>query len=98
MRPSSGCSRGSLIVEYRGETLSAYDVELASGSEAGRRLRTVKRPRLFETSYVLPPLKIFALDDAGWLKIVKLDRYAPRRSRGPVDFLQDVLFPYLEAL
>jgi hypothetical protein len=84
----------SLTIEYGGETLSAYDVELAA--DAGK-LRTVSRPRLFETSYVLPQLRLFALDEAGWLKALKLERYAPRRLPDPIA-LQQVLFPYVEAL
>ncbi len=88
---------GTLTVEYGGETLSAYDVDLALGREAGKKLRTVGRPRLFETSYALPQLRLFALDDAGWLKVLKLEGYAPRRPRGPMP-LQEVLFPYLDAL
>ena len=87
---------GSLTVGYAGETLSAYDVEIASGNEAGK-LRYVRRPRLFETSYGLPQLRLFALDDAGWLKVVKLEGYAPRAPRSP-RALQQVLFPYLDAL
>lgn len=89
---------GSLTVEYAGETLSAYDVvvEGLSGSEAGK-LRTVRRPRLFEASYALPQLRLFALDDVGWLKVLKLEGYAPRRPRSPM-LLQEVLFPYLDAL
>ena len=36
------------------------------------------------------------MDDAGWLKALKLEGYAPRRSSGPMA-LQQVLFPYLDA-
>lgn len=89
---------GGLTVEYAGETLSTYDIvmEVSSGSEAGK-LRTVRRPRLFETSYALPQLRLFALDDAGWLKVLKLEGYVPRWPRSPMP-LQEVLFPYLDAL
>ncbi len=88
---------GSLVVEYGGETLSAYDVDLAPGGEAGKKLRTVGRPRLFETSYASAQLRLFAMNDVGWLKAMKLQEYAPRRPRGPMA-LQEVLFPYLDAL
>lgn len=87
---------GSLTLEYGGETLSAYDVEFASGGEADK-LRAVGRARLFETSHALPQLRLFALDEAGWLKALKLEGYAPRRTRRPLA-LQEVLFPYLDAL
>ncbi len=85
---------GSLTVEYAGETLSAYDVELAAGTG---KPRSVERPRLFETPHTLPQLRLFALDETGWLKALKLEGYAPRRVGGPMA-LQEVLFPYLEAL
>ncbi len=82
---------GSLTVEYGGETLSRYDVELAARTG---ELRSVSRPRLFENSHALPQLRLFALDEAGWIKALKLDGYAPRGPRRPVG-LQDVLFPFL---
>ncbi|MCA1716790.1 MAG: hypothetical protein LC781_08000 [Actinobacteria bacterium] len=85
---------GSLTVEYAGETLSAYDVELAAGTG---KPRAVGRARLFETSYVLPQLRLFPLEEAGWLKALKMEGYASRRPRGPMA-LQEVLFPYLYAL
>jgi len=81
----------SLTVEFAGETLSRYDVELAVGTG---ELRSVGRPRLFENSHVLPQLRLFALEEAGWIKALKLSGYAPRRHRKPAA-LQDVLFPFL---
>jgi hypothetical protein len=49
--------------------------------------------------YLQPSL--FGLDEAlgegGWLKALKLDEYAPRRSPRP-QASQQVLFPYVEAL
>ena len=85
---------GSLTLEYGGEPLSRYDVELVPRTG---ELRAVGRPRLFETSRVLPQLRLFALDEAGWLKALKLDGYSPRTSRRP-RALQGVLFGYTEAL
>lgn len=86
---------GSLAVEYAGEMLSAYDVQLAA--DTGRP-RTVGRPRLFETSYQRswPQLRLFALDEAGWLKALRLEDYAAGRARRP-EMLQQALFPYHEA-
>ncbi len=81
-------------MEYGGEPLSRYDVELVARTG---ELRAVGRPRLFETSRALPQLRIFALDEAGWLKALKLDGYSPRTSRRP-RALQGVLFSYTEAL
>ena len=63
--------------------------------------RRVKGHTLFETSIVLPQLRLFdlgeALGEEGWVKFLKLDEYAPRQPRHP-DELQQVLFPYAEAL
>ena len=84
---------GSLTVEYGGETLSVYDVELADGTG---KPRAIGRPRLFETSYILPQLRLFALDEAGWLKAMRLEDYAARGPRRP-EILQEALFPYHEA-
>ena len=85
-----------LTLEYRGQPLSRYDV----GFEAGtKELRAITRPKLFETSYALPQLRLFRLDalgEAGWLKALKLEEYV-RRHRRP-ESLQQVLFTYTEAI
>jgi len=93
----------ALTVEYGGEALSRYEVECdpASGVGAVGRLRRVKEHTLFETSVVVPQLRLFDLDEAlgeeGWMKVLKLDEYAPRKPRRP-NQLQQVLFPYTEAI
>ena len=53
---------GSLTLEYGDQTLSVYDVELAP--ETGKPT-AVGSARLFETTYVLPQLRLFALEEAG---------------------------------
>ena len=87
-----------LAVEYAGQTLSRYDVSLSS-SEA--KLEGVTNPRLFATRYRTPQLRLFALEGAlgadGWLKALRLEGYASR-SRTKSAALQDVLFPYFDAL
>jgi hypothetical protein len=60
---------GSLTLEYGGETLSTYDVEISR--ETGK-LTAVGDARLFGTAYVLPQLRLFALDDSEWPKAMKL--------------------------
>ena len=84
----------SLTLEYAGEDLSRYDVELLPGST---KLKGVSRPRLFESSNVLPQLRLFgleALGEDGWLKALKLDEYSPRGPRRPT-MQQVALFPFL---
>jgi len=83
----------SLTLEYGGQTLSSYDVELSR--EIGKP-KTVGGARLFGTSYVMAQLRLFALDEGGWLKALKLEGYAAWRTSGQMA-LQEVLFPYLEA-
>jgi len=89
---------GGLAVEHGGDTLSRYDVSFSTG---GARLSAVTNPRLFPTRHRPPQLKLFALEDAlgdaGWLKVLALDGYAPRSQSKP-EMLQEVLFPYLDAL
>ena len=93
----------SLTVEYGGGALSRYKVECAPavGALSVGRLREVKGHTLFENSVILPQPKLFdlgeVLGDEGWMKFLKLDEYAPRRPRRP-DGLQQVLFPYTEAI
>jgi hypothetical protein len=95
----------ALTVEYGGEALSRYEVECdpPAGVSSVGRLRRVKGHTLFETSIasLAKPLRLFDLDEAlgeeGWIKILKLEEYAPRQPRRP-DELQQVLFPYTEAI
>jgi len=87
----------ALTVEYGGEALSRYEVECdpATGVSSVGRLREVKRHTLFETSVILPQLRLFdlgeVLGEEGWLKFLKLDEYAPRQPRRP-DEIPQVLF------
>lgn len=85
---------GNLTLEYGGQTLSAYEVELSR--ETGKP-EAVGGARIFETTFALPQRRLFALEEAGWLKALKLEGYAPRRDRRSTA-LQDALFPYLDAL
>ena len=93
----------SLTVEYGGEALSRYEVECAPAVGGGSlvRPRRVKGHTLFETSITLKQLRLFdlgeTLGEEGWVKFVKLDEYAPRQPRRS-DELQQILFPYTEAL
>jgi putative transposase len=87
-------SKENLTVEYAGEPLSHYEVEYVANTG---RLREVKNPTLFETTYALPQLRLFELDDTEWLKALKVGEYALRRSWRP-QALQEVLFSYTEAL
>jgi hypothetical protein len=85
---------GSLTLEYEGRALSRYDVERAAGTD---RLASVGRPRLFRTPYAAAQPRLFGIDEAGWLKALKLGEYAARKPKRP-ESLQRALFPYLDAL
>jgi transposase len=93
----------SLTVEYGVEALCRYEVECepANGVSSVGRLRSVKAHTLFETSIIVAQLRLFdlgeVLGEEGWMKVLKLDEYAPRQPRRP-DELQQVLFPYTEAV
>ena len=98
-------AENALTVEYGGEALSHYEVECDSAGDISPvgRLRRVKNYTLCETSVASPakPLRLFDLNDVlgeeGWIKVLKLEEYAPRQPRRP-DKLQQVLFPYTEAI
>lgn len=89
-----------LVVEYAGQTLSRYDISL---SEGATKLEDVTNARLFTTGYGRnrPQLRLFGLEETlgegGWLKALRLEDYAARRTRRP-QMLQEVLFPYLDAI
>jgi len=78
----------TLSLEYGGETLSRYDVEREPD---GDRLARIAQPRVFETSHAPPQLRLFGLEETGWLKVLKLGEYAPRKSQRP-QALQEALF------
>ncbi len=89
----------SLAVEFAGDTLARYAVEYSARTN---RLREVKKPRLFETVHRRSPaqprlFELIVLGEAGWLKALRKEEYAPRRPRGPMA-LQQVLFAYTEAI
>jgi hypothetical protein len=64
----------TLTVEHAGEALSAYEVAYDADGGRGRsgRLLEVKKPTLFETSFVPGQMRLFSLaeslGDEGWLK------------------------------
>ena len=69
-------------------------MERAAGTD---RLTSLARPRLFQTPYALAQPRLFGLDEAGWLKALKLREYVDRKPRRPVS-LQEALFAYLDAV
>ena len=85
---------GSLTLEHEGRALSRYNVERAAGTD---RLSSVARPRLFRTPYAAAQPRLFGLDEAGWLKALRLGEYAARKPRRPAT-LQEALFAHLGAL
>jgi len=93
----------TLTVEHAGEPLSAYEVEYdETGGRSGTgSLREVKKPTLFDTTFASGQPRLFGLaetlGDGGWLKMLRLDDYAPRGARRP-EMLQQVLFAYTDAI
>ena len=93
----------TLTVEHAGEPLWSYEVDHdPSGGRGGAgRLLRVGRPTLFETPFVPGQPKLFGLaevlEEAGWLKALRLHDYAPRGPRRPTK-PQQALFPYADAL
>lgn len=89
-------------MEHEGEPLSAYEVDRdpASGRGGSGRLLEVKKATLFETPFALKQMRLFGLAETlgedGWLKALRLEDYAPRRSPRP-RMLQQALFSYGEA-
>ncbi len=88
----------TLTAESAGETLARYEVAYSPGTG---RLRKVEKSRLFNAGHACWQLRLFGLDEvlgeAGWLKALKLDEYAPRKL-GRLVALQQALFAYAEAL
>ena len=96
----------TLTLEHAGESLSAYEVThdmagLPNARGRSGRLAAVRKLILFETSYVAAQMRLFGLAETlgedGWLKVMRLDDYAPRSSRRP-EMLQQVLFTSTDAM
>jgi len=88
----------NLTLAYAGEPLSRYEVDYEAKSS---KLLAVRSPTLFENSHrrSLPQPRLFGLEvlgEAGWVKAIKLEEYAPR-GLGQPSALQQVLFAYTEA-
>ena len=93
----------TLTVEHAGQALSVYEVDHdpAGGKSGSGRLLEVKKATLFETPFASGQMRLFGLaeglGDDGWLKMLRLEDYAPRSTRQPA-MLQQVLFPYTDAV
>jgi len=93
----------TLTVEHAGEPLSAYEVAYdAQGGRGGSgRLLEVMKATLFETPFAQGQMRLFGLaetlGDGGWLKALRLEEYAARRTPWRPPALQQALFPYHEA-
>jgi putative transposase len=91
----------TLTVEHAGEPLSSYEVayDPSGGRSGAGRLLEVRKPTLFETPFVPGQMRLFGLAEAlgedGWLKVLWLEDYAPRRARP--EMLQQVLFALTDA-
>jgi hypothetical protein len=81
--------------------LPAYEVDYdAAGGDRSEKLLGVGKPTVFETPFVPGQMRLFGLAETlgeeGWLKVFRLEDYAPRRSPSP-GMLQLLLIPYGEA-
>jgi transposase/transposase-like protein len=91
----------TFTVEHAGEPLSSYEVayDPSGGRSGAGRLLEVRKPTLFETPFVPGQMRLFGLAEAlgedGWLKVLWLEDYAPRRARP--EMLQQVLFALTDA-
>lgn len=67
----------TLKIEYQNTKLALYTMEWA---EDNKHIKEVKHPRLIETGYQSPQLKLWALDPDEWLLFLKLPDYAARKK------------------
>ena len=87
-------------LEHAGEPLSAYEVRYDAADGSGKLLE-VGKPTLFRTPFAARQMRLLGLTEGlgedGWLKALRLEDYAPRRSGRP-EMLQQVLLAYTDAL
>jgi len=67
----------TLKIEYQGSELAFYTMEWA---EDNKHIERVKNPRLIETGYQSPQLKLWTLGPDEWLLFLKLPDYAARKK------------------
>ena len=77
-----------LTVEFADEPLAQYHVRYAPDK---RHLTAVAVAQIFDTPHRSPQLPLWALAETEWLKVIRLEPYAPRRRRGG-PYLQPRLF------
>ena len=82
----------TLKIEYQDTELAFYTMELAQDNT---HIKEVKNPRLVETGYQSPQLKLWTLGPDEWLLFLKLPDYAKRRKRKKLDMIQ-LLLPNLD--
>jgi putative transposase len=67
----------TLKIEYQDTELAFYTMEWA---EDNKHIKRVKNPRLIETGYQSPQLKLWTLGPDEWLLFLKLPDYAVRKK------------------
>lgn len=72
----------TLKIEYQDTELAFYMMEWA---EDNKHIKEVKNPRLVETGYQSPQLKLWKLGPDEWLLFLKLPDYVPRARRKVTD-------------
>jgi putative transposase len=68
----------TLKIEYQETELAFYTIEWAQDN---KHIKEVKNPRLIETGYQSPQLKLWTLGPDEWLLFLKLPDYAARTRR-----------------
>jgi hypothetical protein len=76
------------VVHFAEEPLAQYKVAYAN---AGKRVREISAPRLFETPFQSPQMFLWEHGLSDWHVVIKLPEYAPRRRAGTVA-VQPLLF------
>ena len=67
-----------LTIEFADESLAQYHVRYAPDK---KHLKEVTLAQLFDTAHRSKQLPLWQLGDGEWLKVLRLEPYAPRRPR-----------------
>jgi len=83
----------TLKIEYQDTELAFYTMEWA---EDNKHIKEVKNPRLIETGYQSPQLKLWTLGPDEWLLFLRLPDYAARKKPQRKPEIIQLLLPDLD--